>query len=94
MKMKKNYLKPDIFFEDFAFSSNIAAACSKFEQLHSPNGGCQMYANFAHPNSCSFVDHGWTIFESTNTCIQVPQEYDPNNLCFHVSTDDTRMFAS
>jgi hypothetical protein len=91
--MKKNYLKPDIFFEDFAFSSNIAAGCAQFEQLHSENGGCQMFANFAHPNSCVFFDNGWTVFQSGN-CIQVPQENDPNNLCFHVSTDDTRMFAS
>lgn len=91
--MKKNYQKPDIFFEDFAFSSNIAAPCGNSEDLHTQNQ-CNSYASFGNPNSCIYIDNGWIVFQNYSVCSQVPQEKDPGNLCYHVSTDETRMFAS
>jgi hypothetical protein len=93
MKMKKNYLKPDIFFEDFAFSSNIAASCGVTSSLHSQDG-CTYYASFGDPRSCIFVNNDWVVFSNYSSCEWAPEEKDPTNLCYHVSSDDTRMFAS
>ncbi len=93
--MRKNYLKPDIFFEDFAFSSNIAASCSSKYDLHGlGTTSCEATATFGNPVTCEFYDNGYVVFQELGPCLEVPQENDPNNLCYHVSSDDTRIFAS
>ena len=44
---------------------------------------------------CEFMDNGYAIFYSGNgECIQNPQEDNLGDLCYHVSTDATRMFMS
>lgn len=94
--MKKQYTKPVISFENFAFSSNIAGACSSLTGLFS-QGTCSLYGTYADPStgSCEFMDNGFAIFLSSNSdCLSGPQEEDPNNLCYHVSSSETRMFAS
>ena len=44
---------------------------------------------------CEFMDNGFAIFYSGNgECIQSPQEDNLGDLCYHVSTDASRMFMS
>jgi hypothetical protein len=90
--MKKNYQKPDVYFEDFAFSSNIASSCSQIRGSQS-EGTCSSYGTHNDPSNCRFYDNGWEVFHQ-GICLTYPQENNPGNLCYHVSTDETRMFAS
>lgn len=93
--MKMNYQKPDVYFEDFAFSSNIASSCSQIRGNQSQEIGCTSYGTHNDPSNCFFYDNGWAVFhQGTQGCVIYPQEDNPNNLCYHVSTDETRMFAS
>lgn len=94
--MKKQYTKPVISFENFAFSSNIAGPCASMVGLFSQST-CSFYGTYNDPvnGSCEFIDNGFAIFLSTNAdCMMGPQEDDPGNLCYHVSTAETKMFAS
>ena len=91
--MKRIYQKPDVYFEDFAFSSNIANSCSSLNGIQSQDSNCLAYGTHADAYSCVFIDNGWIVFHEGN-CLTYPQENDPGNLCYHVSTDETRMFAS
>ena len=90
--MKKTYQKPDVFFEDFAFSSNIAGNCSALFDLHRTDGTCNFKATFSNPNNCTFIDNDFIIFQSE--CEIKCQENDPFNLCYHVSVDFNRIFNS
>ena len=93
--MKRNYQKPDILFEDFAFSSNIAGSCSDFLGLQGDASNCMSYSNQADPynGGCVFAYNGWIVFHE-GACMWTPQENDPNKLCYHVRTDDMKMFNS
>ncbi len=93
--MKKTYGKPMVSFESFALSSSIAAGCSDLNGMHS-EGSCPVYGTFSEPsNTCKFMDNGFAIFYSELTgCLMGPQEDDLGNLCYHVSTDSTKMFMS
>lgn len=95
--MKKQYSKPVISFENFAFSSNIAGACASLIGLFSQGNTCRYYGTYSDPinGSCEFMDNTYAIFLSSNSdCMTGPQEDDPDSLCYHVSTSETRMFAS
>ena len=97
--MKKNYAKPMVTFESFAFSSNIAGGCGDIIGMHTDENGCAVYGNFSEPGgtrACQFVDNGFRIFYSDagSGCMMGPQEDELGNLCYHVSTDATRMFMS
>ena len=69
--MKKTYSKPQIVFESFRMSSNIANTCGN------PMG------NSSDENTCEVIEQGYTIFTASNTdcvgnhnCYHVPQN-DP-----------------
>lgn len=92
--MKKAYGKPTISFESFAFSNNIAGSCSELSGIHSESSNCALYGTYSEPSiTCKFYDNGYVVFYQGG-CVQYPQENDAGNLCYHVSTDETRMFAS
>ena len=76
--MKKAYVKPTISFESFKMSSSIAGTC-KFNE------------NSVDRNSCSIEIGGFNLF--LTFCEFDPQDfgYSP---CYHVPTDDERVFAS
>ena len=76
---KKAYIRPDVQLVDFSLSSSIAATCKNF-------------AGFANENNCTYDYNGWKVFESKGICNLV---IDNNGqFCYHVPTDDTRIFAS
>ena len=52
--MKRNYQKPDIFYEDFALSSNIANSCS----LANHSTTCTIHGT----NDGKFIYDGFTFF--------------------------------
>lgn len=92
--MRKIYQKPDVFFEDFAFSSNIAGNCSALFDLHRADHTCNFKATSSSADACKFVDNGFVVFTNDSSCEILCQEDDPFNLCYHVSVDTNRMFNS
>lgn len=99
--MKKAYIKPDFVFEDFTLNANIAGNCGGTLVNHSGTQSCSRYATSSNGNSCYFYDNTVQIFAgTTNGCHYTPQDdFDGNDdtffgLCYHVSTDDNRMFNS
>ena len=92
--MKKTYAKPMVSFESFAFSSNIAGGCGDVIGMHAANS-CAVYGTFSEPsNTCKFIDGDYSIFFSNFECMMYPQEDQLGDLCYHVSTDTSRMFMS
>jgi hypothetical protein len=90
--MKKIYAKPMVSFESFAFSSNIAAGCSSIPGLHG-DGTCPSYGTQSSPeDGCTFFNDGVHFF--TDFCMRSPEEDNKHDLCYHVSTDATRVFMS
>ena len=79
--MKKAYVKPQVYFEDFRLSTSIA-------------GGCAWMANSAE-NSCTVTVPGTqeTYIADLNTCtFTVPAEND--RFCYHVPMDNKNVFSS
>ena len=82
--MKKTYTKPEISFESFLMSSNIAANCEEKTSL--PSQGM-----------CGFpIDRTqYILFSSSATgcnLTKVPSQYD--GLCYHVPSEDYNLFNS
>lgn len=79
--MKKTYSKPEIMFEDFTLSVNIASGCDTKVEGHSSG-------------SCGYSTGGVIVFLETVTgCldgIALPKEMDGthNGICYHTPTDD------
>ena len=93
--MKKGYAKPIVSFESFAFSSNIAGGCGDIIGIHTQTSSCAVYGTCAEPSgTCKFVDGNISLFYSNFSCEGYPQEDNLGDLCYHVSTDATRMFMS
>ena len=82
--MKKAYSKPDIVFENFSLSTNIAA-------------GCEVKTNFAQ-NQCGYkFAPGIVIFlEGVNGCVKPVVDGDGqfNGICYHNPSDDNNIFSS
>lgn len=79
--MKKAYVKPQVYFEDFRLSTSIA-------------GGCTWTASFAE-NSCPVNVPGTleTYITDLNICtFTVPAEND--RFCYHVPMDNKNVFSS
>ena len=76
---KKAYIRPDVQLVDFSLTSSIA-------------GTCTLKANTADANSCEYIDNGMTVFLEGPDCT-FPIE-DGGMFCYHVPTDDNRIFAS
>ena len=82
--MKKNYSKPDILFESFSLSTDIAGGCERF--VYSFSGG-----------QCGVKYGSYVIFTTNVTGCTVKVEdgsksYD--SLCYHVPTDQNNVFNS
>ena len=79
--MKKTYSKPDIVFEDFSLSTNIAAGCDYVPTNQSEGCGVQW-------------GHNW-IFTSELSCSTPITEGDPdyNGICYHNPTDNNVFYS-
>lgn len=84
ISMKKKYEKPQIFFEDFQLSANIAGDC-KYRS-----------SNATNDQTCGYLDNEWYVFQSENMGCDFPVEgtgkYD--RFCYHVPTGDMSVFVS
>ena len=82
--MKKVYTKPQIVFESFQLTSNIAGDCNT-----KPN-------TQADEANCGYNDGGWIIFQSSTVCVdvQVGQDGAHNGFCNHVPIGDHSVFTS
>lgn len=84
--MKKTYTKPEISFESFVMSTNIAGDCEK------------PFVNNASKGSCPVLGSGGlAIFDGLvgAACNAEPAEKDTwNGLCYHVPTEAANLFNS
>lgn len=77
--MKKAYVKPQVYFEDFRLSTSIA-------------GGCAWTASFAE-NCPVKVPGTQETYITDNTCtFTVPATND--KFCYHVPMDNKNVFSS
>ena len=81
--MKKTYAKPQIVFESFQLTANIA-------------GDCNIRPNITNEATCGYNDNGWIVFQNSAVCIhvQVGPDGEYNGLCYHVPTGDMSVFTS
>lgn len=93
--MKKTYAKPEISFEDFAFSSNVAGDCGGVNGIQTA-GSCDAYGTMSDPitGNCLFVDGDFKIFAQGTECDFQPDDADMGNLCYHVSSAANKIFKS
>lgn len=85
--MKKTYTKPEIMFESFVLSSNIA-------------GDCEAKTNLPSNSTCGLDFSGLIVFMTGMAgCkdIQVDNvggDGEYNGICYHVPTGDKNLFNS
>lgn len=86
--MKKVYSKPEIMFEDFALTTNVAS-------------GCEAKTNLPSKNLCGIDMSGFYVFFSgmegcKNAQIVKDENGDGewNGICYHVFSSDQNLFAS
>lgn len=82
--MKKVYEKPEIIFESFALSQNIAA-------------GCEVKTNTPSQMQCPYgeTDFGSPLFlEAVSACKTTVSESSNDTLCYHVPVDTNNLFNS
>ena len=81
--MKKLYSKPEIMFESFSVSTNIAGGCGI--PTHTPSEG-----------NCAYEASGVMIFtDAVSQCaVKAPGDAAYNGLCYHVPIDTGSLFNS
>ena len=86
--MKKVYAKPEIMFESFSMSTNIAAGC-EFKT-----------SNPSYEQSCTYPTRGGNIFITKELGCGVQSDpeglYTSGNdkMCYHVPDEDFNVFNS
>ena len=85
--MKKRYAKPQIVFENFALSTNIAGDCEVKNNLQGRD---------ACPYTVSTIFHGdRNIFiTEPSGCTTIEADGDYNGLCYHVPLESNNLFTS
>lgn len=77
----KKYSKPQIMFESFALSINVAS--------------CEMETPLPSENQCGLpTTKGIVFIDATTGCQFVPQNGIYNGLCYHVPTEYNNLFGS
>lgn len=85
--MKKVYRKPQIMFEDFTLSTNIAA-------------GCEEKTNLPSVNQCGVLMSGLYVFiEGMTGCGDFPiqgtgGDGEANGICYQVPSGEKNLFTS
>jgi hypothetical protein len=81
--MKKIYSKPDIYFEDFSLSTNIAA-------------GCELQPINAEDTQCAVVYGRYHLLADDTHCTRAIEDgkNEFNNLCYHVPYESFNVFNS
>lgn len=82
--MKKTYIKPEIMFEEFSLSTNIAATCGT-PATHSENQyGC----------GYAIGRFDQVVFTELMGCSVQEDDGDYNGICYHVPTEAYSLFSS
>lgn len=85
--MKKAYTKPEILFEDFSLSVNIASNCQRKTSLPSSEAGCGIDVSGGRgPEKIVFAEHSSCVFD------EAPGDY--NTTCYDVPFDYANFFNS
>lgn len=84
--MRKNYVKPEIVFESFAASTNIAA-------------GCELRTNTQSLNvvGCTYLfgrDQVSVFSDAALGCVQIPADGLHNGACYHTPSEANNLFNS
>ena len=83
--MKKQYSKPEIIFESFVLSTNIAGDCGKIVNNHAEY-------------SCPYLNRsGNNVFTAAlvGICTDVQQaDGEDNGICYHTPVDVQELFNS
>lgn len=83
--MKKLYSKPEIMFENFSMSVNLAA-------------GCEVITKLQGENACGYKPDRWTgptLFNKPeNGCVTTPEDTPYNSICYDTPTQDYNLFTS
>lgn len=82
--MKKTYTKPEISFESFLMSTNIAGDCEK------------PFVNNASKGTCAVLGTGGiAVFDGSVGACKFTAENDQwDGLCYHVPTEAANLFNS
>ena len=79
--MKKSYVKPQVYFEDFQLSASIAGDCT---------GDNKISLNHSKI-SCTYVVPGMGTYFVENVCTNPP---DPEGSCVQRFMEESKFFAS
>ena len=81
--MKKIYSKPEIMFESFVMSVNIAGTCDR--KTNTPNAG-----------NCGIAMGSMTVFldDMANVCNFGVADGTYDSICYHVPSDENELFNS
>ena len=82
--MKKTYSKPEIMFESFTLSTNIAGGCEQPFVTNISKGVCAIE-----------ITGGVTVFTGDmKVCDTNPPDDMWDGFCYHVPTEDKNLFNS
>ena len=82
--MKKVYSKPEIMFDSFSMTTNIAS-------------GCDIISKLPQEGTCGYQpprDSNVYFVSSLTGCTHVPDDGPYNYICYHIPNDDTALFSS
>lgn len=79
--MKKTYAKPEILFEGFSMSTNIA-------------GNCEFKTDTQTQGTCGYPTRNGVIFILEVTGCKYHEPDNNDTLCYHVPTEYTNIFNS
>ena len=86
--MKKVYTKPEIMFESFTLSENIAGDCEQIYSLHALDI-CGI------PDANGVGDTIFNVSASGTDCIVPGGDSDTyNGFCYHIPTETNNLFNS
>ena len=80
--MKKTYVKPEVYFENFELNANIAAGCG--------TGFNHNNTNFSNADNCNYLFGADKVFLNFDSCTLVQQD----KFCYDVPTDSQAIFSS
>ena len=80
--MKKSYVKPQVYFESFQLSANIAAGCTP-----------DFKVNY-NVESCAWSDGVETIFVSSECSLKGNELEDAGKICYNIPFANSKFFSS
>jgi hypothetical protein len=87
--MKRKYGKPEVTFENFSLSANIARSCGDALSYHDLS--CVHYSTHGDEKSCFFFENGVSVFHDVAICDLQPVG---GRVCYHVIIDEMKAFSS